>query len=75
MQIIINFINGIANAVTTFFDYLLDFMRSMLEVLELLTYFTANIPLYFSWLPSEYVTLIVLAFGVAVTYKILGREG
>lgn len=74
MDIIINFLDGIGNFFTVLFDYLNDFLSSLVEVLELLTYFTGNIPLYFSWLPSEYVTLIVLTFGVAVTYRIIGRE-
>ena len=75
MQIIIDFLIGIANFCASAFEYLVNTMQSTGEVLQMLVEFTANSPQYFSWLPSEYVAMIVIVFGVAVTYKILGREG
>lgn len=75
MQIIIDFLKGIADFCVTAFDYVVSTMRSTGEVLTMLKDFTANIGNYFSWLPAEYVAIILIIFGVAITYKILGREG
>lgn len=74
MQTIIEYLKGIGDTFVLFADYLVGFVGDVVEVSELLAYFTRNIPRYFSWLPSEYITLIVLTFGVAVVYRILGRE-
>lgn len=75
MQILINFFVGIGNFIIAIFSYLIEAVMSLAYVFELLTYFTANIPRYFAWLPSELLTLVVLTFGIAVIYKLFGREG
>lgn len=75
MQVIVDFLKGIANFCSTLLDYVVSTVRGTGDVLTMLKDFTANIALYFSWLPGEYVAIILIVFGVAVTYKILGREG
>lgn len=34
-----------------------------------------SIPQYLSWLPPSAVALVVVAVGVALVFKVLGREG
>lgn len=75
MQIIIDFLKGIGDACTAALDWIVNTVRGSADILVMLKDFTMNIGLYFSWLPEEYVTIILIVFGVAITYKILGREG
>lgn len=75
MLALINFISSIWDLISGAFEFLIDTVSGIAYCVKLLIYFTANIPDYFDWIPSSCKTLVVLAFGIAVTYKILGREG
>lgn len=75
MAVIIEFIMGIAEAIVTAFTYLIDSVKGIANVVKMLLYFTPKIPLYFTWLPAECLTILGMIFGIAVLYKILGREG
>lgn len=75
MEVLINFIGSIGELVIGAFQFLVDTVKGLAYCVKMLTFFTASIPDYFAWIPDSCKTLIVLIFGVAVTYKILGREG
>ena len=75
METLLNFISSIANLIVGAFQFLVDTVSGLAYCVQMLIYFTANIPDYFDWMPDSCITLVVLVFGVAVTYKILGREG
>ena len=75
MEVLISFFSSISRLVIGAFDFLLDTVTGLAYCVKMLMYFTANIADYFQWIPPSCKSLIVLLFGVAVTYKILGREG
>lgn len=75
MDVIIEFIQGIGEAIVTAFDFVVSFFSDIIYVIELTGKFLAMIPVYFSWLPPELLAMLVIIFGVVVIYKILGREG
>lgn len=75
MQAIIDFLAGIWNVVTSLIDFVIGIVEDLVYVIQLTGTFLLQIPVYFAWLPSAYITLIVTIFGVVVIYKILGREG
>lgn len=75
MGALIDFIGSIAELIIGAFQFLVDTVKGLAYCVKMLTFFTASIPDYFSWIPEPCITLIVLIFGIAVTYKILGREG
>lgn len=75
LKTIADFFTGIADVVTSLIDFVVGFIEDLVYVVTLCGQFVLKIPTYFSWLPGEVVTLIVLLFGVVVIYKILGREG
>ena len=75
MQVIIEWFQWLGDLVTSLFKFFVDTIEGLVYIVQLLTYFITKIPDYFAWLPSEFLTIVVLIFGVAVTYKILGREG
>lgn len=75
MDAILQFFGGIADAVGAAFDFLVGLISDLVYLVQLTGKFLAQIPVYFSWLPAELLTLIVLIFTIVVLYKVLGREG
>lgn len=74
MQVIIDFFKGIGDVITSCIDFLIDFIADIVYVIELTGKFVLQIPEYFSWLPAQVLSVIVLIFAVVVIYKVLGRE-
>lgn len=74
MSTIINFLKGIANGVTSIISFVLDTIKDVLYVGQLLAEAVAQIPQLFSFLPAEVLALIVTALTVVVIYKLLGRD-
>lgn len=68
------FINSIVNMLLSLWDFVIDFFEDIAYVVKLVSSFVVGIPDYFSWLPAEILALIVAIFGVAIIYKVLGRE-
>lgn len=56
-------------------DFLIDFIKDIVYIIEITGEMVLKIPDYFSWLPSEALSLLVSVFAVVVIYKVLGREG
>lgn len=75
MQAILDFFTGLIDIVFSLVDFVISFIGDLLYVIQLTGNFLLQIPNYFGWLPSAFVTLIVTIFGVVVIYKVLGREG
>lgn len=75
MDVILEFLSGIGEAIVTAFEFVVNFFGDIVYVIQLTGKFLAQIPVYFAWLPGELVGMLVIIFGVVVIYKILGREG
>lgn len=72
---IANMIKGISDWFVMIMEYIRGFFGDIVYLVQITGVFLARIPEYFSWFPSEGVTLIALTFSIVVVYKILGREG
>lgn len=75
MQAIVDFFAGLFDIIIAPIKFLISFIGDIVYVIQLTGNFVVNIPNYFGWLPSAYVSIIVSIFGVVVIYKVLGREG
>lgn len=75
MQAILDFLKSIIDTVTFLIDFVIGLIEDIVYLIQLTAKFLINIPSYFSWLPSEFLAIIVSLFGIVVVYKILGREG
>lgn len=75
MDGIIGFLRGIGNAIVAVFDFIIGFFQDLIYIIQLTGKFLLQIPSYFSWLPSELLSMLVVLFGIVVIYKIMGREG
>lgn len=75
MDAIIEFFTGIADAVSAAFGFLFGLISDIVYLVQLTGKFLSQLPLYFSWIPGELLTLIMLISTIVVLYKVLGREG
>lgn len=70
-------------AVTSFLDivmslvsFVIDLVQSLVEMAAMLAVTLVKLPIWIAYFyPSELVAGSLVILGVAVTYKILGREG
>lgn len=62
---------GIFNAV----KFLIELVGDIIYAVQLVGESAAKIPDYLSFLPSAFVTILLVIFGIVVVYKIIGREG
>lgn len=75
MQSILDFFVGVYNTVSELVNYVIGFIGDLVYVVKLTGQFVANIPVYFAWMPSAVVSVLISIFSVVVIYKVLGREG
>lgn len=75
MDAILDFFAAIGDIIGAIIDFVISLFQDLIYMIQLLGQIVVNIPVYFSWLPSTLVTMVVVIFGIVVIYKILGREG
>lgn len=75
MDALLEFFNGIGSAITSVIDFVIGLFQDLIYMIQLLGQVVLNIPNYFSWLPSELLSIFLLIVSIVVIYKILGREG
>lgn len=75
MDAVISFFVGIGEAIVSIFDFIVSLFSDIVYLVQLTGKFLLEIPNYFSWLPSSYLSMITILFSIVVLYKILGREG
>lgn len=75
MQAILDFFTGLWSTVLGLVDFVISFIQDIIYVIQLTAHFVTQIPNYFGWLPSAFVSVLISIFGIVVVYKVLGREG
>ena len=75
MDAIIEFFEGITDAITSVFDWFAGFLSDTVYFVELIGEVVASVPDYFSWLPEEALVALGVLLAVIVVCRILGREG
>lgn len=75
MEALLDFFAAIGDIIGAIIDFVISLFQDLIFMIQLLGQTVANIPVYFSWLPSPLITTVVLIFSIVVIYKILGREG
>ena len=75
MSAIIDFFTSLGDVISGAVDFLISTMKAIVFIVKSTGAVLASIPSYFSWLPSELLTILLSIFAVVVIYKILGREG
>lgn len=75
LQKIGDFLQGIWDAIITVIEFVVDFIKDIIYIVQLVGETVLKIPDYIGWLPTYVTASIVVLFAIVVIYKILGREG
>lgn len=75
LQSIVDFFAGLGEMLMSVVDFVVSFFADIVYIVKLTGEFVLQIPVYLGWLPGPVLTIIVVAFGVVVIYKVMGREG
>lgn len=75
MGALLDVLKYIGNLLVSVVDFVIGLFEDLIYMIQLLGKFIIELPMYFSWLPPELVSMLLLIFGIVVVYKILGREG
>lgn len=75
MSAIIEFFNSLGDIISGAVEFLISTMKDIVFIVKSTGVVLASIPSYFSWLPTELLTILLSIYAVVVIYKILGREG
>lgn len=75
LETIKDFFLNMGNVIMSLVDFVIGIVEDLVYVVSMCTQFVIKIPLFFAWLPTGVVALVVTIFGIVVIYKILGREG
>lgn len=66
---------NIGNFFTSVYEFFLKLCKDIVFIVKATGKAVSVIPDLFSWLPASILSIILVAFGVIVIYKIMGREG
>lgn len=75
MDGIYEFIRQIGNLLLNIFQFVIDLFQDIVYLVKITGQVVLQIPAYFSFLPGEFISILVVIFGIVVLYKVLGREG
>lgn len=67
-------IDSIVSFFTFIWDLIVKFVEDIIYVVQSLTSLVTRIPGYLSFLPSAFISVIMVGVGVAVVYKVIGRD-
>lgn len=75
MNTVIDLLGQLVELILSFFDVVFSFLSDIEYAMKMCVSVVAQIPSAFVWLPEHMLSLVCVAFGVVVVYKVLGREG
>lgn len=67
-------IDSIVSFFTFIWDLIVKFVEDIIYVVQSLASLVTRIPSYLSFLPSAFISVIMVGIGVAVVYKVIGRD-
>lgn len=68
-----DFFFGLADLIGSLVSMIWQLVCDLPYISSVVFDFLGNVPAYFSWLPTEVVSLLCAIFGVVATYMIVGR--
>lgn len=74
MSDIIQFLKGIGDFFVSIGKFVVDFIGDLLYIIEITAKAVSSIPEMIGWLPSAFVAVLIVIFGIVVIYKLCGRE-
>lgn len=75
LQKIWNVIKDLGKIISSVIEFVFDMVEDLLYMIKLLREVVLDIPDYLGFFPSIIITTVTTLIGVAVIFKVLGREG
>lgn len=75
LQKIWNVIKDLGKIISSVIEFVFDMVEDLLYMIKLLGEVVLDIPDYLGFFPSIIITTVTTLIGVAVIFKVLGREG
>lgn len=74
LQSIFDILQSIGNFFNSLIDFVIGLFNDLIYIVSLLGSITVHLPALFGWLPSVISVVLISLFGIAVIYKVMGRE-
>lgn len=74
MQAIVDFLSSIGSVILGGIDLVVSFFEDLVYIIQLTGKFFAQLPSFFSWLPTPVVSVLLTTFAIVIVYKIAGRD-
>lgn len=70
-----NVIKNLGKVISALTEFIFDMVEDLIYMIRLLGDVVDDIPQYLGFFPSVIVTVVTTCIGLAVIFKVLGREG
>ena len=70
MDFLFDFFALFSEAITSAIDFLVSFVMDIVYIIQVIGSVLAQIPSFFSWMPTELSTIIVVDIGIAAVFRI-----
>lgn len=74
IQFISETLGNIANFFKTAWDFVINFFKELVYIIQLLLSVVESMPSYFTWLPATVTALLLTGLSIIVIYKVIGRS-
>lgn len=74
MSAIISFFETLGNAIIAFIEFIIDIVRDLIWLIELLADLSPAAPAFWTFLPAGFAYLLALTLSIVVILRILGRS-
>lgn len=75
MTAIFNVVKGIGEFIDALWGFVTGLIEDTITMVDMIGGAILKIPQLLGWLPTSVAAVLLVLVGVAVTYKVLGREG
>lgn len=74
LQFLTESITRIIEFFKTVWDFVINFFKEIVYIIQLLLSVVESLPSYFVWLPATVTALLVTGLSIIVIYKVIGRD-
>ena len=74
MDVILDFLALIGEAITGTIDFVVSFVMDLVLIVQFMGFVLVQIPSFFVWLPPALSVILVVGVSAAAIYKIAGRD-
>ena len=74
MQAIVDFLSSIGKSILQGIEIVISLFEDLVFIIQLTGKFLAQLPSFFSWLPTPVVSVLLTTFAIVLVFRIAGRD-